>query len=321
MDNNTNTTRRILVLDDEPNIISVVRRELLTPPIGRYHLEVECFTEPKLALQRASVQSFDLVLSDYRMPGMDGVTFLKEFAKVQPDCATIVLSGWTDLDALTEMVNQTHIFRFIPKPWHDYFLKSSIEQALAYNSVVLEAKQLAARVREHNIEMQPSSVRTDYILIVEGNAAIRDDLAQRISSFSKMDKLYRAIHREILEQVPYSLNEDRISIVTADTPKQALSAANDFTFSAILTAYALPHMNGIELLHKFSEIEPDCARFLMGNVSMEVLVEAVDTHIFGVFHDPLNEISQLKSSLAQALVQRKIMIENRALAELLRTST
>lgn len=320
MDNNINTTRRILVLDDEPNIVSVVRRELLTPPTGRYHLEVECFTEPELALQRASVQPFDLVLSDYRMPGMDGLTFLKEFAKVQPDCATIVLSGWTDLDTLTEMVNQTHIFRFIPKPWHDYFLKSSIEQALAYNSVVLEAKQLAAQVHERNMELQPSPGKTDHILIVEGNAAVREDLAQRISSFSKMDKLYRAIHREIREQAPYALHEDKINIVMAATPEQALIAANDLTFSAILTAYALPQMDGVELLYKFSEIEPDCARFLMGNVSMEVLIAAVDAHIFGVFHDPLKETSQLKSSLAQALIRRKMMIGNRALAELLRTA-
>ncbi|OQA34818.1 MAG: Hydrogenase transcriptional regulatory protein hupR1 [Betaproteobacteria bacterium ADurb.Bin341] len=320
MNSKTKTTRRILVLDDEPNIVSVVRRELLTPPTGRYHLEVECFTEPELALRRASEQAFDLVLSDYRMPGMDGMAFLKEFAKVQPDCATIVLSGWTDLDALTEMVNQTHIFRFIPKPWHDYFLKSSIEQALAYNSVVLEAKQLAAGVRERNIEVLPSSGKIDHILIVEGNAAVREDLAQRISSFSKMDKLYHAIHREILEQVPYSLNEDKINIVTAATPEQALNTANDLTFSAILTAYALPKMDGVELLYKFSEIEPDCARFLMGNVSMEVLVAAVDAHIFGVFHDPLKETAQLKSGLAQALVRRKMMIENRVLAELLRTA-
>ena len=134
--------RRILVLDDEPNIVSAVRRELNSPPFVRYRYAVEGFTDPLQALERARAQVFDAVISDYRMPGMDGIEFLKNLAHIQPNCARIVLSGQTDMQALIQMVNETHVYRFIPKPWHDYYLKGSVAQAIKFNSVVLENKQL-----------------------------------------------------------------------------------------------------------------------------------------------------------------------------------
>ncbi|MBS1198256.1 MAG: response regulator with CheY-like receiver, AAA-type ATPase, and DNA-binding domain [Proteobacteria bacterium] len=316
----TKAQRRILVVDDEPNIVSVVKRELSAPPQGRYRYEVEGFTEPLLALERAKTQSFDLVISDYRMPVMDGLTFLKAFLELQPDCATIVLSGWTDMDALIEMVNRTHIFRFIPKPWHDYFLKGSIAQALDYNGVMLETKRLAAQVLERKIEIPPLAGGIDQIIIVDSNEAVLEQLAQQISSFNKMDKLYSSIRQEILEQTPYALNEDKINVHTTTSPAYALNVADDLTFSCLLTAYKLPQMNGIDLLRGFADKQPDCAGFLIGEISMDNLISAVDVHIFGVFHDPLKETLYLKSSLAQALMRRRMMIENRVLAEMLRSA-
>ncbi|MBI5792168.1 MAG: response regulator, partial [Rhodocyclales bacterium] len=60
--------RRVLVVDDEPSIVNSVRRELMTPPLGRYRYEVEGYSDPAQALERARNQKFDVVVSDYRMP-------------------------------------------------------------------------------------------------------------------------------------------------------------------------------------------------------------------------------------------------------------
>ena len=84
---------RILVVDDESGIVNAVRRELSTPPFGRHRYEVEGFTSPLQALERAKVQEFDAVLSDYRMPEMNGLDFIKALVRIQPDCTRIVLSG------------------------------------------------------------------------------------------------------------------------------------------------------------------------------------------------------------------------------------
>ena len=97
-----------------------MQRELSIPPLGRYTYETEGFTDPAAALERARSTHFDAVICDYRMPAMDGLEFLKALREIQPDCARLVLSGQTDMDGLVRLVNETHIYHFIPKPWHDY---------------------------------------------------------------------------------------------------------------------------------------------------------------------------------------------------------
>src|ERR1035437_2487693 len=111
-----NPLRRILIVDDESAIANAVQRELSIPPLGHYSYETEGYTDPAQALERTRNVSFDAVICDYRMPGMDGLEFLKSLREIQPDCARLVLSGQTDMDALIRMVNETHIYHFIPKP-------------------------------------------------------------------------------------------------------------------------------------------------------------------------------------------------------------
>ncbi len=133
---------RLLFVDDEPNILSALKRVFASEPY-----EVETFTDPTEALARAKRVEFDLVLSDYRMPEVDGVSFLTIFRILQPDCARLVLSGYTDIDALLGSINDAWIFRFICKPWHDGELRATVAQALAHRAVLLDNRRLADRVR------------------------------------------------------------------------------------------------------------------------------------------------------------------------------
>lgn len=141
---------RILLVDDEENILNALRRVLSGPdaqgPDGD-RPSVETFSSPQQALQRAHDRAFDLVVSDYRMPQMSGVEFLKAFKTIQPDAARIVLSGYADLDGLMGAINEAQIFRFLAKPWHDSELKSAVAQALAHRALLLENQRLADLVR------------------------------------------------------------------------------------------------------------------------------------------------------------------------------
>jgi two-component system probable response regulator PhcQ len=145
------TMNRILIVDDEDNIVNALRRLLLSTPCSYggkdYPLQVETFVSPLAALERAGHQAFDLVLSDYRMPGMDGVEFLKQFRGVQPDAARLILSGYADLNALVGAINEAQIFRFLSKPWSDFELVSAIAQALSYRNLILENQRLADEMR------------------------------------------------------------------------------------------------------------------------------------------------------------------------------
>ena len=142
---------RIMIVDDEESILKALRRVLRLAPCvygnKSFSLEVEAFSSPALALERARHETFDLFISDFRMPEMDGIEFLKGAKALQPDAARLILSGYADLNALLRAVNEVGIERFIGKPWNDYDLMSAIGQALAHRELLMENRELANLVR------------------------------------------------------------------------------------------------------------------------------------------------------------------------------
>ena len=142
---------RILIVDDEEAILKSLRRLLsLTPCAGGnkvYPLTVDSFSDAVAALEKARYTAYDLVLSDYRMPKMDGVSFLKAFKELQPHAARLILSGYADLNGLIGAINEVGINRFLSKPWNDYELVAALGQALALRDLTLENQRLADQAR------------------------------------------------------------------------------------------------------------------------------------------------------------------------------
>lgn len=172
-DNGTGISR-IMILDDEEGILKSLRRLLVGVPCnyGRltYKLEVETFTSPARALERAREQSFDLFLSDYRMPEMNGAEFLRRIRDIQPDAARLIISGYADLNAVVDAVNGTDIYRFLSKPWNDYVLVSAIAQALNHRDLLLENRALAEKA---NAEHAALSARMAASQPIEGSPAVQ----------------------------------------------------------------------------------------------------------------------------------------------------
>lgn len=130
----------ILLVDDEPNVLTALSRIL-----RQYHITTATSGEEALAL--AKEQKFDLVISDYRMPGVDGIEFLILFKHIQPDAIRMMLTGHADLQGVQQAINEAQVFRFINKPWSNVEILNAIESGLAHQRILMENKALAEQVR------------------------------------------------------------------------------------------------------------------------------------------------------------------------------
>lgn len=144
---------RILLIDDEPHVLAALQRLLRQE---RPALKVECFSDPAAALERAREVSFALALSDYRMPGMNGVELLEQLRLTQPDCLRVILSAYADLTALLEAINRARIARFIAKPWFDDQLLRALDELLRERQHQIELRELAEleRLRQGTLSPQ-----------------------------------------------------------------------------------------------------------------------------------------------------------------------
>jgi response regulator RpfG family c-di-GMP phosphodiesterase len=99
------------------------------------------------ALEYLQDHLVDLIISDFRMPEMDGATFLTEARKLQANSARIIISAHADIEGIMRAINVAGIFQFVSKPWSDHELKGAIVQVLAHRALLLENQQLTNEVR------------------------------------------------------------------------------------------------------------------------------------------------------------------------------
>lgn len=140
---------RVLCVDDEPNILSALRR--LFRQSG-YVVEVAgSGSEGLAALERAG---FDLVISDMRMPEMDGAQFLEQVRKRWPETVRILLTGYSDIGSTIEAINKGQIFRYVSKPWDDDDLRLTVRHALERKALEREKLRLEALTARQNEELR-----------------------------------------------------------------------------------------------------------------------------------------------------------------------
>jgi len=149
--------RRILLVDDEINVLHALQRTL-RQSVADDKFQIEIYTDPQQALARSREVAFDIVISDYRMPEMNGVDFLKALKEIQPDTVRLVLSASTEFDILMDAINQAEVFRYIIKPWQDVELKETIQLALARRDQALEDLRLFDKLRVQFGEMTPQEL-------------------------------------------------------------------------------------------------------------------------------------------------------------------
>lgn len=139
----------ILCVDDEPSILSALRR------LFRAHgFQVLAAESGQAGLALLEHEAVDLVISDMRMPGMDGVVFLEHVRQRWPDILRLLLTGYADITSIMGAINRGEIYRYIAKPWDDNDIILIVQGALERSALEQEKKRLEALVLQQNEELQ-----------------------------------------------------------------------------------------------------------------------------------------------------------------------
>jgi two-component system NtrC family sensor kinase len=117
---------KVLFVDDEPNVLTALERAFIDED---YEIYTVNSGEKGLAVMEKH-GPFQVIISDYRMPFLNGDEFLKEVYRRWPETERIVLSGYVDIAAIVAAINKGHIYRFIPKPWNDDDLRRTVHDCL-----------------------------------------------------------------------------------------------------------------------------------------------------------------------------------------------
>lgn len=139
---------KILCVDDEKNILNSIKRLL-----RKEDYELVTALNAQEGLEILAKEDISLVISDHRMPKMSGTEFLRKVKEQYPDVIRIILTGYTEVDAITESINKGNIYKFLLKPWNDHNLKIEVKNALEQYELVMTNKKLHQQVIEKNDEL------------------------------------------------------------------------------------------------------------------------------------------------------------------------
>ena len=134
---------KIQLLDDEPQILKTLQRTL------RPHAwEVHAFTDVQEALDALTTHTYAVIISDLKMPHLDGVTYLQFAKQRQPNAVRILLTGHFDRQSMMQAINQAEVYRFISKPWEDLEIETALRSAIDMYLLRDENQRLVAQVRQ-----------------------------------------------------------------------------------------------------------------------------------------------------------------------------
>lgn len=208
---------RILYVDDEEDNLAVFKSYF------RKYYEIITALNGKEAIRMLENQQVDLIVSDHRMPGMTGVDMFETIRKRHPDVIRIILTAYSDIQAVIDAINKGKIYHFATKPWDADELKNILDNALESYTL----KQLSRRLLEENTALMLNAERMEKANILSQfeilkskvnphflfnslnilAALIPENQQKAVEFTSRFSKLYRRL-LELHEQPLISLGEE-----------------------------------------------------------------------------------------------------------------
>lgn len=170
----------LLFVDDEPSILSALRR--LFRPHG-YRIFVAESGAAGLAILEQ--EAIDLVISDMRMPEMDGASFLKQVRARWPKVMRILLTGYADINSTVSAINEGEIYRYIAKPWDDNEILSTVREATERQYLEAENQRLSELTQAQNEALKAL------------NSSLEQKVAERTAELSQALSFVEQTHAEL----------------------------------------------------------------------------------------------------------------------------
>lgn len=138
----------LLVIDDEPAILSSLRRQF------RRNYQVHLASSAEEGLEVMKEYPIQVIISDQRMPGMKGSEFFDQVKNDFPDATRLLLTGYSDIQAVIEAINDGNIYRYITKPWDPVELDTIVREAFERHDLIYDNKELLERLKEANRDLE-----------------------------------------------------------------------------------------------------------------------------------------------------------------------
>jgi len=188
-----NQPANLLFVDDEPNVLKSLKRLFRS---GDYNVQLA--ENGADGLEILKQHPIDLIISDMRMPQMDGAEFLTRAAERWPDTVRILLTGYADIESTIAAVNKGKIYSYFSKPWEDNELKMLVNNALEQKRLRDERQQLFEIINRQNrqlkelnasleekVEKRTEQLKTSLLRIDQAHDALKKQYTDSVKVFAK----------------------------------------------------------------------------------------------------------------------------------------
>ena len=166
----------VLLVDDEENIIRSLKRLLMDEDV-----DIASATSGEEALEKmTSLDNVGLIISDQRMPGMNGAEFLGRSQQFAPLALRILLTGYSDINATIDAINKGGAYRYLSKPWNDDEMVQTIRDGVRQYALIVENKRLNDIIVAQNAELQ------------EWNSNLKERVLQQTTAIRKKSEEVQA---------------------------------------------------------------------------------------------------------------------------------
>ncbi len=245
---------KVLFVDDEENVLRALKRLFLDEPY-------EFFTalSGREGLELIKEHDFAVIVSDQRMPEMSGAEFLGQAKEIQPEAIRIVLTGYADVNAAIDAINQGGAYRYITKPWNDADLILMVRDAVETFRLKQENKYLADLTHRQNEELKKWTTQLE-VMVQEQTLDIQNKNKELEKLNEQLQKNFRKsieAFSNLLEMRDKSMSSHAKNVASLSRQVASAMQLSDEESSRILVAALLHDIGKIGVPDSVLLKQPD----------------------------------------------------------------